>query len=91
MNGSNDIDRNEDSLRIASSTNYYRQFSYYNSHISSLDLENTKIILIEKYAFSCSYQLKEVTFLSCLQEICEKAFFKCENLKIIKFGDGAFM
>lgn len=76
-------------VSLPSSARYIGQCACLNGLLSSLDFEGSNIIIIWEYAFSHCYKLIEVTFSSCLQEICEGAFFNCRCLEIINFEAGS--
>lgn len=56
--------------------------------ISFLDLEDTNMIWIEKFAFYNCRNLRSIVFPSTLKEIFARAFENCESLTSIKFSSG---
>lgn len=81
-----EIDRNAKTVDIPSTARYIGECACIKGKLSTLDLEGSNIIIIGESAFARCFQLKEVTFPLCLQDICSGAFCECFNLVVIKFG-----
>lgn len=60
-----------------------------NGRIETLYLEETNIVIIEKYAFTQCFYIKEITFPSSLEKIDQYAFNCCKQIKHIKFPSGS--
>lgn len=84
-----EIDKKADSVSIPPKTRHINNFACFYGALTSLNIENTQIITIGKYAFSHCYELKKVQFPSSLEEICEGAFKKCMSLEQICFSVGS--
>lgn len=65
---------------------YLNDFMYFTSKIGTLNLENSKIISIGRYAFAHCFHLQNITFPSSLEEICEGAFMCCCLIENIQFS-----
>lgn len=75
------------------------QFACFEGHLSSLDLQNTRIQIIGSFSFYHCMNLQNILFPTSLEEICEGAFYGCCKLesidipsdsKLIKIGPKAF-
>lgn len=75
--------RNTKTIQIPSSVKHINEFSCVNGALTILNLENTRIISIGKYAFSHCTSLEDITFPSSLEKICEGAFNCCIRIKNI--------
>lgn len=80
-----EIERDAKTASIAPSTNCIGELACFNGSITTLQLENTQIISIEKSAFALCWDLIEISFPASLENICECAFSGCRNLKDIRF------
>lgn len=54
--------------------------------ITSLDLINAQIRIIERYSFSNCYKLRSIRFPPCLEDVCGHSFENRKNLERIRFG-----
>lgn len=79
------IDRKSESVCFPSSVKYIDNSSCAFASISSLNLEETNIIIIGKYSFANCYYLESVIFPTSLEEICDGSFQNCRNLENICF------
>lgn len=80
-----EIERSAKTVSISPKARCIGQLACFNGCLTSLNIENTQITIIKKYAFAYCYELKEVIFPSSLEEICECAFLSCNLLSDIKF------
>lgn len=84
-----EIDKEAETVEIPHSAKYIGDFACLAGRITSLDLKDTQIEVIGKYAFAQCHHLENVSFPACLREICIGAFQFCSNLKSLKFENGA--
>lgn len=94
-----DKDKYQEAVSVPETARFIGQCACFNGLLSSLNLENSNVAVIEEFAFSHCYYLGEVKFPSCLQEIGNRSFLRCHRLnkiafgtesKLIKIGDEAF-
>lgn len=81
------IDRDAISASFPINLRCIGQFSCINCSLVSLDLMATDIIKIEKFAFAHSFQLRDISFPSCLEKIGKGSFHNCVILEKITFGN----
>lgn len=81
------IDRDARNVSIPPTVRCIGELSCFNGSLVSLNLEGTNIIVIEKFAFSHCFKLRDVAFPSCLEKICTGSFHYCSNLEIISFPE----
>lgn len=79
------IGRKSEYAKIPSIAKYISDFACLNGAISILNIENTKIKIIGKYAFSNCHNLEEIILPSSLEEIRQGAFIHCIYLVNIIF------
>lgn len=79
------IDRDVGSISIPQAANCIGCFACFNGSLVSLDLKDSNIKIIEKYAFANCTMLRNTTFPSCLEIICEGSFQNCVMLANITF------
>lgn len=78
------IDNEAESVEIPPTVKFIDQFACYGGSLNKLNLEETKIKIIGRYAFSyCN--LYELVFPASLEEIYEGAFQHCEKIEKIYF------
>lgn len=73
-------------VSIPSTVKYIGFESFKKCDISSINLSDTQIVIIETGAFSDCYDLQEIILPSSLEEIGDKAFFHCYHLRNIYFS-----
>lgn len=80
-----EIDRHAESVIFPQSVTSIGQLACYCGSITSLNLEDTHITIIETHAFSRCKRLHDIKFPASLIEICKEAFNYCGLLIEISF------
>lgn len=80
-----DIDRRAESVSVPFEAKCIGELACLYGSLYSLDISYTKIIIIEKFAFSHCFFLKEIIFPRSLREIWESAFDNCKYIEKISF------
>lgn len=81
-----EVDRKAQIVSIPMKVRSIGQLSYFSCLLTSVNLENINITIIEQFAFLCCFQLEVIMFPSSLEEIGSCSFKNCGKLKYINFG-----
>lgn len=93
------IEKQAEMVAVPHTIRYIIEYAGFNGSLTSLQLENTKILKIGNYAFSDCRYIHDISFPSSLNEIGEGAFNNCKQLRkisfppdssLLKIGDYAF-
>lgn len=79
------FDKKERTAFVPFTVKYIGQSACYRCSLSFLDLSCSNIISIGKFVFKSCCNLEHVTFPSCLEEICDGAFFGCTGAFKLEF------